>query len=369
MKILIDTKNIAVFGSGISAFIKPILEHWIKSRPDTHFYLTGPFFDYKAYFNLESESNYEISHVSFPYFLPKFLRHPFYDNILFPNAVKKIKPDFIFSPYHDVRLSKSVPSVMAIHDTCLKDLPTIYPLKVRAYYEHMLKLNLARVKEIITVSEASKIAICERYNYPAHKVNVVYNTIDQAFLTKDTSSKTNLDSFDILYTGGHEYRKNIERLIDALEILQSKHQLVRLLITGGNEIAWQKSLLGRTDQVKEVVHFLGKLTISELSRAYANADVVIYPSLCEGFGRSCLEAMATGTPIACSDLPALREVSSDYAEFFNPYSSIDIAEKVAIAKSRGRKQPQIDSRFTQTAVNAKFSNHLNRIVHDYTNGI
>lgn len=365
MNVLIDTKNIAIFGSGITAYIKPVLEHWIKQRPDIHFYLTGPSFDYKNFLNLSHESNYDIVDVPFPFALPRPMRHLVYDNMLFPKVVNKVKPDFIFSPYHDVRLPKKIPSAMMIHDTCLKDLTKIYPLKVRAYYEHMLKVNLKRSSEILTVSESSKLAISQKYSYPEHKINVVYNTLDDAFLNTMSSSKMHTNTFDILYTGGNEYRKNISRLLDALELLQQKQSNAKLLVTGGNPQVWQRSLSGRSENVINAVHLLGRLSIADLGQAYVNADVVIYPSLCEGFGRSCLEAMATGTPVACSNLPALREVSNEYAIFFNPYSAEDIADKVIQAKLKGKQKPILDSRFLQATVNKQFSDTLNRLIESY----
>jgi glycosyltransferase involved in cell wall biosynthesis len=100
--------------------------------------------------------------------------------------------------------------------------------------------------------------------------------------------------------------------------------------------------------------FAGWLNDAELRLAYAAADAVVYPSLCEGFGRVCLEAMDTGTPLACSDLLVMREVAGDYAYYFDPYKVESIAEAVLAALSEGRCNPVRDARFQDAAVKASF---------------
>ena len=364
MKLLIDIKNIAIFGSGISAYIKPILEYWIKKKPEIAFYLVGPTYDYQKLNNLQ---NCHFVEVGFPYSLPRAIRHPVYDNIIFPRIISKVKPDFIFTPYHDVRLPVAIPSVMMIHDTCLRDLTGLYPFKVRAYYDYMLKVNLKRCSEIITVSESSKKTIVDRYSYPSSKINVVYNTLDSEFFVASNQSLNNKSSFNVLYTGGNEYRKNINRLLDALERLLLQRPNTKLLVTGGHINAWQKNFMNRGASLRNAVHFLGKLSVNELKNAYLSADVVVYPSLCEGFGRACLEAMATGTPIACSDLPVLREVAKDYAVYFDPYSFSDIADKIIQASEIGRTHPRVDERFTQESVINSFLFQMDRILETYCN--
>jgi len=61
----------------------------------------------------------------------------------------------------------------------------------------------------------------------------------------------------------------------------------------------------------------------------------VFPSLYEGFGQPVLEALACGCPVACSDLPALREVAGDAAVYFEPREAEAIAEGVRAAVARG----------------------------------
>jgi glycosyltransferase involved in cell wall biosynthesis len=71
---------------------------------------------------------------------------------------------------------------------------------------------------------------------------------------------------------------------------------------------------------------------------YTAADLVVYPSLSEGFGRAGIESMSVGTPLACSDIPVFREVASNYAEFFDPNDPLEIADAILRAAQTGRKK-------------------------------
>jgi glycosyltransferase involved in cell wall biosynthesis len=70
--------------------------------------------------------------------------------------------------------------------------------------------------------------------------------------------------------------------------------------------------------VADSVQLTGWIAREELYRLYERAHAFIYPSMFEGFGMPVLEAMAAGIPVACSDIPPLREVAGDAALFFDP---------------------------------------------------
>jgi glycosyltransferase involved in cell wall biosynthesis len=71
-----------------------------------------------------------------------------------------------------------------------------------------------------------------------------------------------------------------------------------------------------------------KLPEPELAKLYSYADVLLYPSLHEGFGLVVLEAMACGTPVIAFEEPAVVEVAGDAAVFVKPTSLKEVAEIV-----------------------------------------
>lgn len=367
-KIVIDTKNLALYGGGIAHWFTPLLAAWVEQRPDVRFQLLGPVFEQQF---LPRSGNWEHMPVVWPQWLPRPLRHPFYDNVLFPRAVARLRPDLVMSPYHDVRMPRGVPAVIGVHDLCLDELVDVYPSRIRNYYLAMLRSNLRRVSHVITVSQTSRYRIAERYGMPLERISVVYNAAAPYFA--DSASADDIADFKsryavrgrfLLYSGGSEFRKNIGRLADAFGVLAEKHLDLTLLVTGNSDPRWDEALARTSVPIKDRVNFAGKLSDADLRRAYAAADAVVYPSLCEGFGRVCLEAMEAGAPLACSDLPVLREVADGYACWFDPYNIKAIATSIERALAQNRRACIRDPRFQPVAVKAAFLEAVDGLLPD-----
>ncbi|SPP65630.1 glycosyltransferase family 4 protein [Nitrospira lenta] len=366
MLVSIDTKNLALYTGGIAGFIKPLLLSWITACPNIDFLLVGPAWESRT---LTDFPNCEHHVVDWPEALPRQLRHPFYDNVLFPRAIRRVQPDFIFSPYHDVRLPQGIPSAMMIHDTCLSDMGYLYPWQVRAYFQAMLNVNLGRARHVLTVSEASRACILARFPFPPERVKVVPNTLEPEFLdspddpVRIAAIRAGWDSgVHLLYPSGAEYRKNVPRLMKALEILVARGLEPSLCVTGVRDAGWERVLTSCSQSLQARLHFLGRLSLKDLRTHYLSTDAVVYPSLCEGFGRVCLEAMELGVPIACSDLPVLREVAGDYPVYFSPLDINQMADCIVASAAQGRREPHHESRFHRKAVTALFLKTMDGIL-------
>ena len=110
----------------------------------------------------------------------------------------------------------------------------------------------------------------------------------------------------VLFVGRLEARKGLEVLLHAMRKLRDLD--ARLYVAGeGPEALPVKA---RALSLRVDVEWLGRLSESDLPRAYRTADVVCAPNLGgESFGIVLLEAMAAGAPVVCSDLPAFRAVA------------------------------------------------------------
>jgi glycosyltransferase involved in cell wall biosynthesis len=364
VRILVDIKNLALYGGGIAHWFLPLLAAWVAHRQDAHFLLVGPRFNTGF---LSETGNWEHVSLPWPKWFPRPLRHPWYDNVLFPCAVSRLRPDLVMSPYHDVRMPKGVSSVICVHDLCLDELESIYPRRIRTYYLALLRHNLQRAAFVITVSETSRSKLIERYGVAPDRIGVVFNTPPAAF--EGDAEAAAIDCFRerycltgrlLFYPGGSEHRKNVTRLIQAFSQLAQQDAGLILLVTGNSDPLWDAALVGVPEALRQRVMFVGRLNDVELRLAYAAADAVIYPSLCEGFGRVCLEAMDTGTPLACSDLPVMREVAGGYAHYFDPYNVESISRAAVAALSEGHRSPVRDARFQASAVKASFLRAMDR---------
>jgi hypothetical protein len=86
----------------------------------------------------EEGLNVRYETIKWPLWMPRVMRHPFYDNIIFSYLVLKTKPDLIISPYHDVRMPKNAKCIISILDLCLEEMDKDYPWHIRMYYLMML---------------------------------------------------------------------------------------------------------------------------------------------------------------------------------------------------------------------------------------
>jgi glycosyltransferase involved in cell wall biosynthesis len=368
LHVAIDVKNLALYAGGIAGFMRPLVAAWMAHRPDFRFSLVAPPFDSSAF---AASRNWTAIEIRFPVRLPRSLRHPIYDMVLFPRMIARLNPQFVLSLYHDVLLpgpSTGIANAMMVYDTCLGDLPEVYPRRIRLYYLALLRANLKRAGHILTISQASRARIADRYQIRPDRLSVIYNSVDPSFAAQnDADSRTGAiraryaPSKILFYAGGSEYRKNLSRLLDALEHLARESLEVRLLTTGTRDDGWDRVLAGRGAAANKFVTFLGRLNASDVEFYYAAADAVVYPTLCEGFGRVCLEAMAAGAPLACSDLPVLREVAGDYACYFNPRDPGSIASGIKQALAAGHRLPQHDPRFASAAVERSFLEVMDRL--------
>ena len=121
-------------------------------------------------------------------------------------------------------------------------------------------------------------------------------------------------SLDVLNVGSVIGRKRVDLVLRIFAAVRASYQKARLVRVGGPLTATQNELarsLGIRDSIVELP-FMDDRT---LAAVYRRADLLICPSDAEGFGLPMLESMACGTPVAASDIAALREVGGEAATY------------------------------------------------------
>ena len=117
--------------------------------------------------------------------------------------------------------------------------------------------------------------------------------------------------------------KNLARLVRAAAGLPAD----AVLVIVGAPTPHELELRALVDELRisDRVRFAGWLPRARLEGLYALAAGVVLPSLDEGFGLTALEALRRGVPLACSDIPPLREITGDAALHFDPRDQAAIA--------------------------------------------
>jgi glycosyltransferase involved in cell wall biosynthesis len=133
----------------------------------------------------------------------------------------------------------------------------------------------------------------------------------------------------LLYVGNVKPHKNLSGLIRAFALIadQTNHDL---LIVGKKEgfITGDETSSVEGAKLEGRVRFTGHVSDASLRQYVAHAEVLVFPSLYEGFGLPPLEAMAAGCPVIASGVASLPEICGDAALYCNPYQPRDIASKI-----------------------------------------
>jgi glycosyltransferase involved in cell wall biosynthesis len=117
------------------------------------------------------------------------------------------------------------------------------------------------------------------------------------------------DAFVVLHVGSTVDRKNVPLVLQTVARLR-QHADAYLLQVGGRFTGEQEQLIDRLD-LRRAVRSVAAADETTLRRAYRAADVLLFPSLYEGFGFPVLEAFASGLPVVTSGAGGLKEVGGD----------------------------------------------------------
>ena len=96
------------------------------------------------------------------------------------------------------------------------------------------------------------------------------------------------------------------------------------------------------------VQFLGEQPYSEMPRLYRAADALVLPSRAEGTPRTVLEALACGTPVACSSLPHLRDAFGDAVRYFDVGDIGSMARCLTGLPREGGRVPAVVTDWSET---------------------
>lgn len=192
--------------------------------------------------------------------------------------------------------------------------------------------GICQADHIITVSKHTAKDVTKILDVQPRHLTVVPNAVESLFHPYSTAEALNFrqknhilsETICLLNVGSNHPRKNILTILKALKILKNDGISIHLLKTGADFTSEQKTYI-QTHELENCVTYLGKPDKSSLVKIYNAADILVAPSLYEGFGMTILEAMACGTPVITSNVSSLPEVAGDAAILVNPTDDRAIA--------------------------------------------
>lgn len=202
-------------------------------------------------------------------------------------------------------------------------------------YNFLLRRSLntiPKADKIIAVSDWTRREILKKYNLSDDKIVTIYNGVDHCFYSPGDKrlARRNLnldpDSKVILHVGAETKRKNIPTLLTAFtELLRETPNLT--LVRIGEKKEETEKLINNFG-IEGSVRYFENIPEERVVNFYRAADVLVQPSLDEGFGFPVLEAMACGLPVVISDVGPLPEIGGMAARYFNPTDTGKLAIEV-----------------------------------------
>jgi glycosyltransferase involved in cell wall biosynthesis len=240
-------------------------------------------------------------------------------------------------------------TVVTVHDLTYLRHPEMVTA-ASARYRDLVPRALRRGATVCTPTAAVAAEVAEAYRLPPERLVVTPLGVGPAWRAATPPdpawlAASGLPDRYLLFVGNREPRKNLPTLLAAYRELLAAGGVrgtpqprgagrgaeppgVPPLVLVG-PAGWGGEALDLAGLPAQAVRTPGYLPERDLARVVAGAAALVFPSWYEGFGLPALEALACGTPVVASDLPALREVLGDHAELVPPGDTAALADALA----------------------------------------
>jgi glycosyltransferase involved in cell wall biosynthesis len=280
------------------------------------------------------------------------LRRTWAEQVLLPRLARRLRADVLHSLASLAPVRPRVPAAITLHDVTFVLRRTFSRTTTVGMREIMLRAA-RRAGSLLAPSAATRDEICALFELDPATVAVIPHGAGRPREVEPVPEGQLCDRYElggrstVICVAAKRPHKNQGLLLRALEHLDDN----TVVVLAGHaepyedELRFQAARMGVEDRVR----FLEFVPDPELEGLWRLAGCAAFPTLGEGFGLPLIEAMARGVPVACSDLPVLREVGGEVPHYFTPddpvaaAAAIEAARRDADARTAG---PRRAARFT-----------------------
>ena len=278
----------------------PLLRFWTRPVDPSSMVLPGP---------LYGPHRYLARHVLYPMRLRREARHAALVHILdhsYAHLLPAAKPRKVVVTVHDL-----MPVIV------LRSPTDGWREGLRNRFLRKALKSLRQADAFIVGTEWLRAELASWLG-DDRRIRVVPFGVDRSFFAESPGARVSGrtawripdDAFVVLHVGSTVERKNVPLVLQTVARLRSEGEDAYLLQVGGRLTDEQEHLVDRLE-LRRVVRSVRSVDESTLRRAYRTADVLLFPSLYEGFGLPVLEAFASGLPVVTSGAGGLKEVGGD----------------------------------------------------------
>lgn len=341
MKIGIDIQALQTLNSrnrGIGRYTQSVVESLVSQR-NAH--------SYQLYANSTLPApeftcdRFSYQNIDYPQIGSSVL-----NDLLMKTTIVSADVEAIFVPSPMEGLDSTIPDYTnfgkKVFVICYDLIPLIFPDKYlndpNMYSLYMRRLKNIKIADFIfAISESTRQDAIKYLSISPDKVVNISGGVSAFFTPILTSERQNwlkvfaekfgINKKFILYTGGEDWRKNIEGLIKAFaklpKNLQESYQIViacKVTEFFAQEVVSLASKLG----IRSSLVLTNYVTDEELRAFYSTCSLFVFPSFYEGFGLPLLEAISCGAPAIASNNSSLPEIVGSDEQLFDPRSIKDM---------------------------------------------
>ena len=314
-----------------------------------------------------------------------YARRWWWDQVTLRRLVAQEHPDVLFSSANFAMMACPCPQALLVR------IPIYFS---RDYCEHVLPAKSAAFRaetslrrwlvcrsvasaDCVVTPSAAMLADLQRFaRIPEGRARVIpYGVPIERLSTEVPRTGAPVGparSLRVLWVSHYADHKDLSTLLHAISLLRERGETpVELQLTldrpGDGTQRGQHTQMPEAERSLLValgnsVRYLGVLRYQQIWEAYHEADVFVFPSLCESFGHPLAEAMAAGLPVVASDIAVHREICGDAAQYFPVRDAAALAARLATLTSNANLRVELARRGASRVRSFLWEDHVQRLL-------
>ena len=337
MRIGIDARIWGSYGRGVGRYIQNLVENLERVDRKNHYFI---------FLRENGFNSYRPKSKNFHKVLADVPWYGAQEQVIMPGIFSASNLDLLHVPHFNAPLLYRGKMVVTIHDlTMLKfggketsTLPAPVFFVKRVGLRLVTESAARRASAVIVLSQFVKDDVAKTFGISSKNIFVTYESgilagkgrADREREIENVLEKYRITKPYFLYVGAFYPHKNVDRLVEAVKILNEKLKKPAQLVLAGGKDAFLEKVVRKALAVGALryISLTDHVTDADLIDLYLESEAYVQPSLSEGFGLQTVEAMALGIPVVQSNASCLPEIAGEAALYFDPYDPRDMAAKL-----------------------------------------